>query len=131
MKWEEKSMKCRMAANIRWARDRMKELFLTPVEFYNEKNSYLKRRWDRASAHRDDYKLEKITVPGKYREIEAIKVTNIRRGTVYLVRFYYEPGRKSGLGACTCPDFRDRGCRYHLPCKHILMSLRSENDKDS
>lgn len=127
--WEAKSIHCKLAANTRWAKERMRELFLTSVDLY-AKNYYFRKRIERAIVGlNENYALEDIEIEGQYRKIEAVKVTDTNRGVAYLVRFYHKPGRASGLAACTCKDFNDKGIRYRMPCKHILMAMmRTELD---
>lgn len=121
--WEAKSTQCKLAANTRWARERMKELFLTSVDLY-AKNIYFSKRAERAiRGLNDNYTLKDLEVDGKYQRINAVKVMDTNRGVAYLVRFYHKSGRASGLGACTCRDFNDRGIQYRMPCKHILMAM--------
>lgn len=121
--WEAKSISCKLAANIRWAKERMSAQFLSSVDLY-AKNHYFSRRAERAAIGlNDNYLLEDVELAGKYRKINAVRVTDANRGVAYLVRFYHKPGRASGLAACTCKDFNDKGIRYKMPCKHILMAM--------
>jgi len=115
----EKSIKTRYAASVRWSRERMRQMFLSQVILEPERNEVFRKRFEKAE--KMNYKIHLETLQGKFKEIQAFRVTS-PTGKSYLTRVFNGKGNRA-LASCTCPDFQ-RNKRFKVPCKHIWFVLK-------
>ena len=83
----------------------------------------LRRR--NASAEECDHETSAVGRPG------GMEISGVMNTRTHKIQYCKHKKDDRGVveGACTCDDFRHRGSRDGIPCKHLWLVMGTETDK--